>query len=76
MGPADWPAQNSTTLFTKCGQLTAHRRAGATGKASTTCPAGLIQTADRYRSKKVVVVLCGRNVALDTFLAALEMGRS
>ena len=45
---------------------------GAAGAAL----AGLIQTADRYRSKKVVVVLCGRNVALDTFLAALEMGRS
>ena len=45
---------------------------GAAGAAL----AGLIQMADRYRSKKVVVVLCGRNVALDTFLAALEMGRS
>lgn len=44
---------------------------GAAGAAL----AGLIQTADRYRGKKVVVVLCGRNVALDTYLGALELGR-
>lgn len=38
--------------------------------------AGLIQTAERYRGKKVAVVLCGRNIALDTFLGALELGRA
>jgi threonine dehydratase len=37
--------------------------------------AALIKTADRYRGKKVAVELCGRNVALDTFLGALERGR-
>jgi threonine dehydratase len=35
--------------------------------------AGLIQTADRYRGGKVAVVLCGRNVALETWLGALEL---
>jgi threonine dehydratase len=44
---------------------------GAAGAAL----AGLVQAADRYRGKKVAVVLCGRNVALDTYLGALEMGR-
>jgi threonine dehydratase len=44
---------------------------GAAGAAL----AGLVQVADRYHGKKVAVVLCGRNVALDTYLGALEMGR-
>jgi threonine dehydratase len=44
---------------------------GAAGAAL----AGLIASADRYRGKRVAVVLCGRNVALDTYLGALEMGR-
>jgi len=44
---------------------------GAAGAAL----AGLVQAAERYRGKKVAVVLCGRNVALDTYLGALEMGR-
>ncbi|KTE38403.1 MULTISPECIES: threonine/serine dehydratase [unclassified Sphingopyxis] len=30
--------------------------------------AGLIQQAERYRGRKVAVVLCGRNIALDLFL--------
>jgi threonine dehydratase len=34
--------------------------------------AGLLQTAEKYRGKKVAVVLCGRNVALETFLAAIR----
>lgn len=38
--------------------------------------AGLIQTAERYRGKKVAVVLCGRNVALETFVDAMELGRT
>ncbi|QNQ09612.1 threonine/serine dehydratase [Sphingomonas alpina] len=35
--------------------------------------AGLIQTAEAWRGKKVAVVLCGRNVALPTFLGAMEL---
>jgi threonine dehydratase len=38
--------------------------------------AGLIQVADQYRGKKVAVVLCGRNVALETFLGAMELGKA
>jgi threonine dehydratase len=34
--------------------------------------AGLIQTAARYRGKKVAVVLCGRNIAVETFLDAMK----
>jgi threonine dehydratase len=37
--------------------------------------AGLIKTAEAWRGKKVAVVLCGRNVALSTFLGAMELGR-
>jgi threonine dehydratase len=33
--------------------------------------AGLVKTAERYRDKKVAVVLCGRNVTLETFLGAM-----
>jgi len=33
--------------------------------------AGLVKEADRYRGKTVAVVLCGRNIALDTYLAAI-----
>ncbi|MCP3729945.1 threonine/serine dehydratase [Sphingomonas sp. MG17] len=33
--------------------------------------AGLIQTAERYRGRKVAVILCGRNIALDTFMGAM-----
>jgi threonine dehydratase len=33
--------------------------------------AGLIKVADAYRGQKVAVVLCGRNIALETFLAAI-----
>jgi len=32
--------------------------------------AGLIRRADVYRGRKVAVVLCGRNIALDTFVQA------
>jgi threonine dehydratase len=35
--------------------------------------AGLIQTAEAWRGKKVAVVLCGRNIALPTFQAAMAM---
>ncbi|GIL41555.1 threonine/serine dehydratase [Roseiterribacter gracilis] len=34
--------------------------------------AGLIERADAYRGKKVAVVLCGRNIALDRFLQAVS----
>jgi threonine dehydratase len=33
--------------------------------------AGLIQTAPAWRGKKVAVVICGRNIALSAFLAAI-----
>lgn len=33
--------------------------------------AGLVQQADKWRGRKVAVVLCGRNIALETFLAAI-----
>jgi threonine dehydratase len=33
--------------------------------------AGLIKEAERYRGKTVAIVLCGRNIALDTYLAAV-----
>ena len=36
--------------------------------------AGLVQAAERYRGAKVAVVLCGRNIALDTFLKAVSAG--
>jgi threonine dehydratase len=35
--------------------------------------AGLIKVADAYEGKKVAVVLCGRNISLDTFMAAIRM---
>ncbi len=35
--------------------------------------AGLIQRAEEYRGKKVAVVLCGRNIALDTWLGAMRL---
>jgi threonine dehydratase len=38
--------------------------------------AGLVRTAESYRGKKVAVILCGRNVALETFLAAMDRGRT
>jgi threonine dehydratase len=40
---------------------------GAAGVAM----AGLIKTAAAYRGRKVAVVLCGRNIAFETFLAAV-----
>jgi threonine dehydratase len=39
--------------------------------AAGTAMAGLIQQAAAYRGRKVAVVLCGRNIALSTFLAAV-----
>ncbi|MEV7040821.1 threonine/serine dehydratase [Amycolatopsis sp. NPDC051061] len=35
--------------------------------------AGLVKSAQRYRGKKVAVVLCGRNVTLETFLRAVAV---
>lgn len=43
---------------------------GAAGVAM----AGLTQAAQDYRGKKVAVVLCGRNVGLETFLDAMRLG--
>lgn len=36
--------------------------------------AGLLRTAAKYRGKKVAVVLCGRNIALEIFLSAIARG--
>lgn len=36
--------------------------------------AGLIKTASTWRNRTVAVVLCGRNIALETFLAAINPG--
>jgi threonine dehydratase len=33
--------------------------------------AGLVKLADQYRGRTVAVVLCGRNIALETFLNAV-----
>jgi threonine dehydratase len=35
--------------------------------------AGLVRRADEYRGKKVAVILCGRNIALDTWLEAMRL---
>lgn len=35
--------------------------------------AGLLQRAAHYRGKKVAVVLCGRNIALETFVSAVSV---
>jgi len=49
----------------------AHERFIIEGSAGVAV-AGALKTASDYRDKKVAVVICGRNVALDTFRAALE----
>lgn len=36
--------------------------------------AGLVRQAEAWRGRKVAVVLCGRNIALDTFLQAVSAG--
>jgi threonine dehydratase len=38
--------------------------------------AGLIKTADQYRDRKVAVVLCGRNIAVDRFMEAMQLAGS
>ncbi|GAA1193779.1 threonine/serine dehydratase [Pseudonocardia alaniniphila] len=38
--------------------------------------AGMLQSAARYRGKKVAAVLCGRNIELETFLAVMERAQS
>lgn len=38
--------------------------------------AGLTKLAHQYQGKKVAVVLCGRNVALDMFLGAIRLAGS
>jgi threonine dehydratase len=37
--------------------------------------AGLVQRARDYRGQTVAVVICGRNIALETFLSAMDRGR-
>lgn len=37
--------------------------------------AGLVQRAERYRNRRVAVVLCGRNIGLETFLEAVTSAR-
>jgi threonine dehydratase len=37
--------------------------------------AGFLRMASQYHGKKVAVVLCGRNIGFETFLAAMERGR-
>jgi threonine dehydratase len=37
--------------------------------------AGLVQTAGEWRGRKVAVVLCGRNISVETFMGAMELGR-
>lgn len=49
----------------------AHERFIIEGAAGVAVAAAL-KTASDYRGGKVAVVICGRNVALDTFRAALE----
>ncbi len=43
------------------------------GSAGVALAAGL-KTASDYRGRKIAVVVCGRNVALDTFISVLQMG--
>jgi threonine dehydratase len=38
--------------------------------------AGLVQSAAAWRGKKVAVILCGRNIALDMYLSALDAGKA
>lgn len=38
--------------------------------------AGLIQTAEKWRGKKVAVILCGRNIAFDTFQGAMTLAKT
>lgn len=45
---------------------------GAAGAAL----AGLVETAGDYRGKKVAIVLCGRNIALDLWMKAMRMAGS
>jgi threonine dehydratase len=35
--------------------------------------AGLVKRAESFRGRKVAVVLCGRNIALEKFLYAIEL---
>ena len=43
------------------------------GSAGVALAAGL-KTASDYRGRKIAVVVCGHNVALDTFISVLQMG--
>ncbi len=52
--------------------VAAHERFIIEGSAGVAVAAAL-KTASDYRGRKVAVVLCGRNVALETFRTALEM---
>ena len=52
--------------------MAAHERFIIEGAAGVALAAAL-KTASDYRGGKIAVVICGRNVALDTFRSALEM---
>jgi threonine dehydratase len=52
--------------------VAAHERWMIEGAAAVAL-AGLVARADAYRGGTVAVVLCGRNVALQTFLHALDL---
>jgi threonine synthase len=43
--------------------------------AACVAVAGLIKRAEAYRRRKVAAVLCGRNIALETFLRAVDGSR-
>jgi len=45
------------------------------GSAGVALAAGL-KTASDYRGRKIAVVICGRNVALDTFRSVLQTGQA
>ena len=37
--------------------------------------AGVAKAAQSWRNRKVAAVMCGRNIALETFLRAIALGR-
>ena len=40
--------------------------------AAAVAVAGMLKLAERYRGKRVAVILCGRNIVLDAFLRAVQ----
>ena len=58
------------------GWLTNARTAAAGALAAGVALAAALKSAGDYRGRKIAVVVCGRNIALDTFRSVLEMGHS